>query len=236
VERATIERVLVEGEISVHGRIQGSSNAALLVTVVSGDDEVVAVYKPERGERPLWDFPAGLWRREVAAYRLSLAFDHELVPVTVLREEGPFGAGALQAFIDEDGTSHYFTLREEPERADWLQTLAAFDVVANNSDRKSGHVLARGADLFGIDHGLCFHAEPKLRTVIWDWSGAPLTADARSALERIERDRSSLGLDPLLNRAELAALDRRVRDLLEADELPSPDEDAPWPPYPWPLV
>ncbi len=236
VDDVEVARILTEGAIEIEGRITNSSNATLVVTVTSGSTSITGVYKPERGERPLWDFPAGLWRREVAAYELSRAFDAGLIPVTVVRVDGPFGVGSLQAYVDEDGISHYFTMAEDPQYADVLQTLAAFDVVANNSDRKSGHVLLADGCIAGIDHGLCFHEEDKLRTVIWDFAGEPLTERATCALERLVTE----GLPPLvgelLSPTECAATTQRAAALLESGILPAPDEDRPWPPYPWPLV
>ena len=169
---ATVERVLTEGDVEVHGRIAGSSNATLLVTCRLGSEELLAVYKPSKGERPLWDFPGGLFRREVAAYVLSEHLGWGLVPETVERHEGPFGPGSVQRFVHEDGTSHYFTLRDEPRWHASLMRLCAFDVVANNADRKSGHVLLAEDRLWAIDNGLCFNRRDKLRTVIWDFGGA----------------------------------------------------------------
>ena len=132
---------------------------------------VQAVYKPHRGEQSLWDFPDGLYRREVAAYRLSEALGWGLVPPTVLRDDGPFGTGSVQLFLEADYERHYFTLLEDGGREGELEAFCAFDVVANNADRKSGHVLVDADEhLWGIDHGLCFHAQPKLRTVIWDFA------------------------------------------------------------------
>ena len=174
-----VESVLAEGEMEVHGRIAGSSNATLLVTCRLGDEELLAVYKPHKGERPLWDFPGGLFRREVAAYALSEALGWGLVPETVLRAEGPFGEGSVQRFVHEDGregTEHYFTLRDDPAWHGDARRLCAFDVVANNADRKSGHVLLAEERLWAIDHGLCFNEDDKLRTVIWDFGGTPLDA------------------------------------------------------------
>ena len=170
---ATVERVLTEGDMEVHGRIAGSSNATLLVTCRLGGEELLAVYKPSKGERPLWDFPGGLFRREVAAYVLSEWLGWGLVPETVERREGPFGPGSVQRFVHEDGTSHYFTLRDEPKWHPTLMRLCAFDVVANNADRKSGHVLLAEDRLWAIDNGLCFNSHDKLRTVIWDFGGVP---------------------------------------------------------------
>jgi uncharacterized repeat protein (TIGR03843 family) len=167
----TVARILTEGAMEVHGRIAGSSNATLLVTCRLDDDELLAVYKPHQGERPLWDFPGGLYRREVAAYVLSELLGWGLVPETVERDEGPFGCGSVQRYVPEDGTSHYFTLRDDPRWHPTLIRLCAFDVAANNADRKSGHVLLAEDRLWAIDNGLCFNEDDKLRTVIWDFGG-----------------------------------------------------------------
>jgi hypothetical protein len=228
-------RLLLEGEITVHGRIAGSSNVTLLVTCELQEQRCGGIYKPVRGERPLWDFPSGLHRREAAAYVLSETLGWGLVPVTVVRAEAPLGIGSLQELVDEDGQSHYFTLRDDPRFVEVLHRLAVFDVVANNADRKSGHVLRAGDRIWAIDHGLSFHRQPKLRTVIWDFAGEPLTADEVSALERLVRSDLPPELEELLEPAEAAALCERVLRLLEEGHLPVPADDD-WRPYPWPLV
>ena len=222
--------------MEVHGRIAGSSNATLLVTCRLGPEEMLAVYKPSKGERPLWDFPGGLYRREVAAYVLSEALGWGLVPETVERTDGPFGHGSVQRFVHEDGTSHYFTLRDDPEWHPTLTRLCAFDVAANNADRKSGHVLLAEDRLWAIDHGLCFNEHDKLRTVIWDFAGAPLTPEDVSALERFAGTELPPALCQLLAPPELSALARRVAWLLHHQTLPELVDDGGWPPYPWPLV
>ena len=183
----TVARILTEGDMEVHGRIAGSSNATLLVTCRLGNEELMAVYKPHKGERPLWDFPGGLYRREVAAFVLSESLGWGLVPETVERPDGPFGRGSVQRFVPEDGTSHYFTLRDDPQWHPTLVRLGAFDVAANNADRKSGHVLLAEGRLWAIDNGLCFNEDDKLRTVIWDFGGRrwrPTTSPPWSALSR----------------------------------------------------
>jgi uncharacterized repeat protein (TIGR03843 family) len=227
--------LLERGEMEVHGRIAGSSNATLLVTCVLDGTELLAVYKPARGERPLWDFPSGLHRREVAARVLSDALGWGVVPETVDRHDGPFGPGSVQRFVPEDGTSHYFTLLEDPAWHPDLARFAAFDVVANNADRKSGHILLAEERLWGIDHGLTFHPQPKLRTVIWDFAGQPLPDEVVADLTRLANGvPAELGehLDP----EEVAAVVRRADRLARAGALPEPDGDRDWPPYPWPLV
>jgi uncharacterized repeat protein (TIGR03843 family) len=236
VSDAEVERVLTEGDMEVHGRIAGSSNATLLVTCRLHDEELLAVYKPSKGERPLWDFPGGLYRREVAAYVLSEALGWGLVPETVERDEGPFGPGSVQRFVHEDGTSHYFTLRDEPKWHPELMRLCAFDIVANNADRKSGHVLLAEERLWAIDNGLCFNSQDKLRTVIWDFGGTPLEPAVMDDLARLSRDGPPAVLCTLLEPPELAATWDRVAWLLGLHALPELVDDGGWPPYPWPLV
>ena len=222
--------------MEVHGRIAGSSNATLLVTCRLGDDELRAVYKPFKGERPLWDFPGGLFRREVAAYLLSESLGWGLVPETVQRTEGPFGEGSVQRYVPEDGASHYFTLRDDPKWHPTLKRMCAFDVVANNADRKSGHVLLAEDRLWAIDNGLCFNADDKLRTVIWDFGGAPLEAVVQDDLARLAHDWPPPALCKLIEPSEVAATLDRVAWLLSLRALPELVDDGGWPPYPWPLV
>ena len=236
MSEATVEQILTEGDMEVHGRIAGSSNATLLVTCRLGDEELLAVYKPSKGERPLWDFPGGLFRREVAAFVLSEWLGWGLVPETVERPEGPFGRGSVQRFVHEDGTSHYFTLRDEPRWHATLMRLCAFDVVANNADRKSGHVLLAEERLWAIDNGLCFNRRDKLRTVIWDFGGCPLEAAVQEDLARLAHDGPPAALCELIEPEELAATLDRVAWLLSLRALPELVDDGDWPPYPWPLV
>ena len=228
-----VDEVLRRGEITVHGRIAGSSNVTLLVTCTLEATELAAVYKPVRGERPLWDFPPGLHRREVAARVLSELLGWGLVPETVLRADAPYGEGSVQRVVPEDGESHYFTLRDEPAWHPALRRLAAFDVVANNADRKSGHVLLAEGRLWAIDHGLTFHADPKLRTVVWDFAGEDLDAAAAADLERLAGDDLPDELAELLDADESEALVRRSEDLVRAGRLPYPRSDRA---VPWPLV
>ena len=227
--------LLLKGSIEVEGRVVASSNQALLVTVSLDGVEGQACYKAEAGERPLWDFPDGLWRREVAAYELDVALQSDLVPTTVGREDGPFGIGSLQWWVDDNDEDHYFTLRDDPKFREWFGELAAFDVVANNADRKSGHVIFDGERCWAIDNGLCFHEEDKLRTVIWEYAGLDVNAHL---LERIDRfangDTGHVG--DWLNPIELALAQTRARGLVENATYPVPDSGADWPPYPWPLI
>jgi uncharacterized repeat protein (TIGR03843 family) len=231
-----VARVLAEGDMTVHGRIAGSSNVTLLVTCTLTDAALPAVYKPARGERRLWDFPVGLHRREVAAFELSEALGWGLVPVTVDRATGPYGPGSVQRLVPEDGTSHYFTLREDPRWHSTLKVIAAFDVLVNNADRKSGHVLLAEDRLWAIDNGLSFHTEPKLRTVIWDFAGEALDPAEVADVERLVERGLPDDVCRLLAPAEVDALARRAAALAAAGRLPEPDTDREWPPYPWPLV
>ncbi len=227
--------LLLNGEIEILARFTNSSNTTLLVDVAYGTLSAQAVYKPESGERPLWDFPEGLWRREVAAYLLDDALGLGLIPPTIGRQDLPLGPGSLQLFVDEDEQAHYFTLREELRYTETLKRLAAFDVIANNSDRKSGHVLLTPDGIAAIDHGLCFHQEDKLRTVIWDYAGDSFDPEFLTTLENISRNLPR-ELEQLLSPAEIGCLVSRITDLVEAGELPYPNEDGPYPPYPWPLI
>jgi hypothetical protein len=235
VTRDDERELLTSGEISVEGRVAGSSNHALLVSVTLGEVSALACYKSEAGERPLWDFPDGLWRREVAAYELDVQLGTDLVPTTVARDDAPFGPGSLQWWVDDNQEDHYFTLRERPEFHDWFARLAAFDVVANNADRKAGHVLFDDERLWAIDNGLCFHEEDKLRTVIWEYAGMEVESHL---LERVSRfARGDVGdVAHWLNPSELALAQVRAHGLVENALYPEPDETSDWPPYPWPLI
>ncbi|NNN02397.1 MAG: phosphatidylinositol kinase [Acidimicrobiaceae bacterium] len=235
MDKSALVELLSVGEVTVVGRVPYSSNQALLVNVSGAGDSVLACYKAEMGERPLWDFPDGLWRREVAAYALDQIFGLDAVPVTVGRDDLPFGPGSLQWWINDATDDHYFTLREHPELEEWLQALAVFDVVANNADRKAGHVIFDGARCWAIDNGLCFHAEEKLRTVIWDYLDTPIPELLVEPLEQLAAGHvGDLGqwLDP----SEIAATRARADHLVRSGVLPAPDEDRDWPPYPWPLI
>ena len=225
--------VLDGGEIEIEGRMPWSSNATFLVTVTLGETWMRAIYKPRRGERPLWDFPAGLDRREVAAYELSEALGWRLVPHTVLRE-GPLGQGSLQRFVDADFEHHYFTLLEAGRHVDRIQAMCVFDLLVNNTDRKSGHCLVSvGDELFGIDHGLCFHEDFKLRTVIWDFAGEPIPARLLDDVDCLRRRGLPPALEALLRPAEADALLERAAGVLDLGRFPV---DPTGHRYPWPLV
>ncbi|MFZ9806282.1 MAG: SCO1664 family protein [Ilumatobacteraceae bacterium] len=229
----TAAEILATGEIHVEMRMPYSSNATFLVRVTAGAQSVRAIYKPLRGERPLWDFAPGLHRREVAAYRLATAMGLGFVPITLLRD-GPIGEGSLQLLIDADFEQHYFTLHEQrPDLHPKLREVAVFDILANNTDRKSGHVLIDTDDnIWGIDHGLCFSADFKLRTVIWEFGGEEIDDSLIAAVERVA---GSLPLDvsSLLDDDEVVALGERAAWLLEHRRLPV---DPTGRRYPWPLV
>lgn len=260
--------LLTRGELHVEGQIRDASNAVLLCTVTHEGREAACVYKPVRGERPLWDFPDGtLAQREVAAYEVCAALGWDLVPPTVLRD-GPYGEGMCQLWIDtpeepgESGRLLALVDAEEPGEG-WkavgfaevaegrtallvhaddarLRRLAVLDAVINNGDRKGGHLLvdAEGR-LFGIDHGVTFNAEDKLRTLLWGWAGEPLTEEATTALEAL---RARLGdgeplaarLAELITEAELDAVRERVAALLKSGRHREPGGE--WPAIPWPPI
>jgi uncharacterized repeat protein (TIGR03843 family) len=229
---------LLRGEIEVEGRMPYSSNATFLAHVTHGDRSHPAIYKPVRGERPLWDFEPGLHRREVAAYLLSEHLDLGVIPPTVLRD-GPLGEGSVQWFVTADHSQHYFTIHEtHPELHDRLRAMALLDVLANNTDRKSGHVLLRPSrgdepdSVWGIDNGLCFAADFKLRTVIWEFGDEPIPDEW---LERVGRlcHGVPLEISALLDDDEVEALQRRAAWCITHRRFPS---DPSGRRYPWPLV
>jgi uncharacterized repeat protein (TIGR03843 family) len=210
-----------------------SSNGTFLVEVTDGDDALLGVYKPQRGERPLWDFPPGLFRREAAAWALSELLGWRLVPETVVRD-GPLGEGSVQRFVEADFEQHYFTLHEDPAMHDALRLMCVFDLLANNTDRKSGHCLVDGdRHLWGIDHGLCFHEETKIRTVIWEFGGEAIPA---AALEAVETALPHLAdaLGPYLAPEEITATCDRGQRLLKTRRFPLADPGGRC--YPWPMV
>jgi uncharacterized repeat protein (TIGR03843 family) len=225
--------VLRHGEVEVVGRMPWSSNATYLCDVRCGDDALRAIYKPRRGERPLWDFPSGLDHREVAAYELSVALGWDLVPETVLRD-GPMGQGSLQRFVDADFEQHYFTLYEDEVHHSALRAMCAFDLVGNNTDRKSGHCLL-GVDghIWGIDHGLMFHEEFKLRTVIWEFGGEDVPEHLLTDLEALAAAELPDPLAALLDPFERDALRSRARAVVATGVFPIDETGRR---YPWPLV
>jgi uncharacterized repeat protein (TIGR03843 family) len=230
--------LLSTGTIELKGQFVWGSNYTFLVQVALGEETLPAVYKPARGERPLWDFPEGtLAQREVAAYVLSRALGWDLVPPTVLRPDGPAGPGSLQLFVDADPERHYFTFTEAEKQR--LRPAAVFDLLINNADRKGGHVLLGESDhLWLIDHGVCFHAEDKLRTIIWDFVAEPIPRELLASLRRLRQalvDEGALRteLGGLLAAEEVEALQARADRLLRLKRFPPPGAGRP---YPWPLV
>lgn len=228
--------VLRNGDAEVLGLLPFSSNYVFLVKVAAPDGDLHAVYKPVRGERPLWDFPHGsLAAREVAAFLVSEAGGFGLVPPTVFRDDLPHGRGSLQSFIDHDPQRHYFVLLHEREKD--LAEFAAFDIVINNADRKAGHVIEDGSGrLWGVDHGLSFNVEPKLRTVIWAFAGDPLPDAVENKLVAL-RERFDDGLSDelsgLLSPEEIVETVARLDVILMDRTFPHPQG-----PFhmPWPLI
>jgi hypothetical protein len=232
-DRADQLDLLAIGEIDIEGRMPWSSNATFLVNVTAGDRVAQAIYKPLRGERPLWDFEPGLHRRELAAFRLSHEMGLDLVPPTVIRD-GPLGEGSVQWFVAADHQQHYFTIHESrPDLYDDLRAVAVFDIIANNTDRKSGHVLIDIEDhIWGIDHGLCFAADFKLRTVVWEFGGEPVPEALTAAVARIAEG-VPLSVAALLDDTEVEAIQERAQWLVEQPVLPIDHSGRR---YPWPLV
>ena len=229
---------LARGELEILGLLPRSSNYTFLVRATGEDgDQALGVYKPQRGEMPLWDFPEGtLCRREVAAYVVARALGWPNVPPTILRD-GPEGLGSVQTFVTFDPEEHYFTLQER--FVEDFRAVATFDLVVNNADRKGGHcLLGEDGRIWLIDHGVCFSAEPKLRTVIWEYMDEPIPPSLLAGIERLgialdeggpERDE----LGALLNEEELLALRRRIAEIAGSPVFPGPGGDRP---FPWPPV
>jgi hypothetical protein len=228
--------LLGEGDLSIVGHLPRASNSTFLAKVRGGGEEALAVYKPRDGEAPLWDFPPGtLCRREVAAYVVARSLGWPLVPPTVLRG-GPEGPGSVQLFVEFDPNEHYFTLAERTP--DEFRGVALFDAVVNNADRKSGHcLLGTDGEVFVIDHGVCFHEAPKLRTVIWDFAGedvpASMRADLRGLAAKLQEGPDREELARLLSGPELEAMQGRLNRLIRAARFPEPGPERS---YPWPPV
>jgi uncharacterized repeat protein (TIGR03843 family) len=233
---------LMHAEPEIEGRMPWSSNATFLVTMrceravsVDGEPGTVeqrAIYKPVRGERPLWDFGPGLHRRERAAYLLSERLGIGVVPPTVIRD-GPLGEGSFQWFVDADHSEHYFTIYEQHEHLhDQCRDIAVLDILANNTDRKSGHCLLANDRVWAIDNGLCFSSPYKLRTVIWEFGGEAID-DA--VLDRVAPmvERIPVDIAALLDDDEIAAMQRRAMALVAERRLPEDDTGHR---YPWPLI
>jgi uncharacterized repeat protein (TIGR03843 family) len=232
----TLKTALQQGELELKGQFMLGSNYTFLVTVRYAGQELPAVYKPTQGEQPLWDFPDNtLAQREVAAYLVSEALGFHFVPYTTLREDGPFyGLGSLQQYIDYDPEYHYFSF--SPEDKERLKPVAFFDLLVNNADRKGSHVLVekKTNKLWVIDHGICFHEEDKLRTVIWDFAGKPIPGELCGKLHTLLSENSRLLTDlrPYLSPQEISALTRRAKALLGAKVFPRLPRDRRVYPYP----
>ena len=249
--------ILASAEIVLEGRMPWASNATFLVRLeqtasvlpnrperagsTGQNGEFRAIYKPLRGERPLWDFEPGLHRREVAAYRLSEEMGMGVVPPTALRDDGPLGEGSVQWYVDADHRQHYFTIAEQrPDLHGQLRDIAVLDVVANNTDRKSGHCLLAPAPngvsaadrVWAIDNGLCFAPDFKLRTVIWEFAGEALTPAQLAAVTAVGESVPA-AVAELLAGDEVDAVRRRAGWLAEHGVLPGDDSGHR---YPWPLV
>ena len=224
--------LLTQGELVVTGRLVDASNATLYTSVTHEGQAMNAIYKPIAGERPLWDFPDGsLAHREYAAYLISQNCDFNLVPLTILRD-GPYGPGMVQEWIEinEDIDLAIFFSTNDPQ----LRSMAIFDAIINNTDRKIGHLLpSLEGELFGCDHGVTFHIQDKLRTVLWQFSGDPLTDIELEQLASSESVlKSELDLTPYLTESEIAALHARIQRLITTGVMPEPNPD--WPAVPWP--
>lgn len=250
VTTADILHLLSSGEIRLEGVLPWSSNYTFLATVhgrFPHQDalvEIPAVYKPRSGERPLWDFPTGtLSQRERAAFFVSHAIGWELIPPTILRQ-GPRGLGSLQFFIHHDPEKHYFTIEGDPTFRQQLQQIALLDIIINNADRKGGHILIEEDEdeqprrIWAIDHGICFHAEYKLRTVIWEFAGQPipktLLDDLQTFCHQLATAQSTvrLELEALLAPYEIEAFQKRIDNLITNKKfiIPGPGRHYPWPP------
>lgn len=220
------------GEMGIVQQLVESSNIGFVVDFELDDAYGWAVYKPEAGEQPLWDFPPGLYKRERAAFVLSEYLGWHVVPPTVIRHDAPAGVGSFQWFIHNDG-EHYFPLVDSREDLhEQFIRMAVFDLLCNNTDRKSGHVLLDGNHIWGIDHGLCFSVPPKLRTVIWEFGGYSIPDDLVEAVEPL-MEHVPEELEELLHPIEIEALQRRASRISRLPYLPQPKSHRQ---FPWPLI
>ena len=223
--------------MEVLGLMPNASNYTFLARCTAADSAVLAIYKPRRGEIPLWDFPDGtLHRREVAAFEVSRTLGWPNIPPTIVRD-GPEGVGSAQLFVRFDPAHHYFTL--EDDHADAFRRVALFDVVVNNADRKAGHcLLGEDGRVHVIDHGVCFSTEPKLRTVIWDFAGEPIGSELLDDLARLRDELddgpAAAALARLLDRDEVVATQERAGRLIDLARFPEPEPGTR--PYPWPPI
>lgn len=224
---------LENGEISVEGRLVAASNATLFGQINHQSEFFNVIYKPIQGERPLWDFPEGtLAAREYGAYVISELSGLHCVPPTALRD-GPFGIGSVQIWIETTELDDFIEWAQSNDSR--LRKLVLFDAIINNTDRKFGHILlTETGEIFGCDHGVTFHEEDKLRTVLWQFADLPLSPQEIEVLENLTCNLSTSQLPTLLSEAEFAALESRIQQLLHHRRFPVPSEE--WPPIPWPPV
>jgi uncharacterized repeat protein (TIGR03843 family) len=242
-ERASLDKTMIlealqKGTFELQGQFLSGSNYTFLGDLAYGEVKFQIVYKPVRGEQPLWDFPHGsLARREVAAYLVSESLGWDLVPPTILRKDGPLGAGSLQYYVEHDPNDHYFNFEDKDRQR--LRPVVVFDLILNNADRKGGHILRDTEDnLWLIDHGLCFHAEEKLRTVVWDFSGEDIPHSLMGCVSQLidelkEGEKLHADLLQYLRLGEISAMLSRARRLCETGRFPSPPASRrsyPWPP------
>jgi hypothetical protein len=239
IEKYIQVEILEKGVLEIEGQFLFGSNYSFLVSLCHNGNQLKAIYKPRKGEMPLWDFPPeSLADREVAAYIISESLGWNLVPPTVIRRKAAFGKGSLQAFIEHDPEENYFTFGEMLHER--LQPTVVFDLVINNADRKGSHILLNEiGEIRLIDHGLCFHTNPKLRTVIWDFAGQSIPSDLLTDLEDLKRELGEgqpvfNNLKKHLKISEVRAISRRIEGLLSHPVFPEPDPKRR--PYPWPLV
>jgi hypothetical protein len=238
MEKLQILTILQEGDLSISGQFMESSNYTFLGKVSGQGEQFPVVYKPQKGETPLWDFPTGtLCKREVAAFVVSELLGWDLVPATVFRREGSLGKGSLQLFVDNDPDRHYFSFNQETKER--LRPTTLFDLIINNADRKGSHILLDERDhLWLVDHGVCFHQEYKLRTVVWDFAGQtipePLLADIHRVNQLITENHATLKeLRHWLSTIEVQALQARIEMIQQMKTFPFPDKNRrvfPWPP------
>ena len=234
-EEEFLRNAFADGSLELKGQFTLGSNYTFLVDVTYDKREIQAVYKPQKGEQPLWDFPTNtLAGREVAAYHVSQVLGWELVPYTIFREDGPYGPGSLQQFIEYNPNHHYFNFK--PADKEKLRPVALFDHITNNADRKGSHVFfeKRSRHLYAIDHGLCFNVEEKLRTVIWDFAGEPIAEEYLEAIRCLVIPSASLvaELTHYLNLDEIAALSLRAEALVAGAVFPQPPLERRAFPYP----
>lgn len=238
LDKDTILEALHKGIFALQGQFLNGSNYTFLGDLTFEDQAFQVVYKPVRGEQPLWDFPHGsLARREVAAYLVSEGLQWDLVPPTIFRKDGPLGPGSLQYYVEHDPEDHYFNFEENERQA--LRPVVLFDLLLNNADRKGGHILRDAqSHLWLIDHGLCFHVEDKLRTVVWDFSGEPIPTELLDGVGRLnellqEGQPLYTELVRYIRSGEISAMLARARRLCELGHFPSPPSSRrsyPWPP------